>query len=363
MSEPSAWVRARGPLLLFLVALVGWSVLWMFPALRTVFFLGFLGVVLATVLEVPIRLLSRVMPRPLAMLVVVLALLGVAAGTVAGVLPVLGEQVSELLRRVPAALDRIERWWRSLSTNGIGSELLGDPEELLGALRRQAGRLLVGVVPAALGLVSILGYAVLTVALALFLAYDPGQYFRGLLLLVPREREPAVREVSMAVVMALRGWMLGTLGAMSLIGVLTGLGLFLLGIDIWFALAVLAFFGEFIPFLGPVLTAIPGVIAGLADSPSKAVWVIVVYVVVQQVESNLIQPLIMRWAVKIRPALLLLWQLAFITGFGLLGLLVSSPLLAAVQAGILRGYVGRVLGKEPSLPPPPSEQPAEEPSD
>jgi len=74
--------------------------------------------------------------------------------------------------------------------------------------------------------------------------------------------------------------------------------------------------------------------------------VLLVYVIVQQIEGNVAQPLAMRWAVRIPPALLLIWQLAFTAAFGIGGLLVATPLLAALKGLLQRGYVEGTLGKQ-----------------
>jgi predicted PurR-regulated permease PerM len=319
----------------------------LFPELQLVFFVGFLAVVLATLFDYPVRFFSRFVPRPAAMAILALLLLGLGAGVVRLIVPVLVEQTSQLTQRLPAALERLLTWFQDVLRGDLLRDLglVATPRDVLDAFRGQLGRLLLGVVPAAFGLLVLVGHTILVLVLALFLAYNPEDYFRGMLRLIPREKEPAAREIGGVMVGALRSWMLGTVISMSVVGILTGIGLLIVGVDLWLALAVLAFFGEFVPFLGPILSAIPGVLVGLAASPTTAFWVLVVYVVVQQVESNVLQPIVMRWAVKIRPGLLLIWQLAFVTAFGLIGLMVATPLLGAIQAGVRRGYVQRVLGR------------------
>lgn len=340
-------VRWRPLVVLLVVFLTSWGLLHLFPRLRTVAFLGFFSLVFASVLDLPIAWLSRRMPRLLATTLTALALAGLLAGLVALAVPILMEQASRLVQRIPEALTRLESWWTRVSRSDLLSGVeAGGPGNVLGQLRDQVGRIAVKVIPAALGTVAVVGHAVLALVLAIMFAHAPREYLERLVRIVPRGSEESAEELFRRTGGALRRWMVGVLGSMTLVGALTGIGLLVVGIDLWFALAVLSFFGEFVPYAGPVLAAFPGVAVGLAESPATALKVLVVYVAVQQLEGNVIQPLLMRWAVRIPPGLLLLWQLAFLTAFGLGGLIIATPLLAALQAALGYGFIVRVLGKE-----------------
>ena len=331
--------------------IAAWAGLLVFPALRALLFLGFFSAVLATVLSFPINLLDRLMPRWLATLVTLLLFAGLLLGVGWLVLPPAVEQAQRLAARLPAAAGRIEQWLRTLGRGELvpAGLMPEDPQRLIERLRAELGRLAWGALPFAMSLLMAAAHALAAVVLAFFIAHRPGSYRRGLLALVPAAREGAAAEVLAAMVRAVRTWTGGILLSMTAVGTLTAFGLWLVGIDVWFALGVLAFFGEFIPYAGPILSAIPGLLAGLSVSPTTALWVGLVYLIVQQLEGNLIQPLAMRWAVRISPGLLIVWQIAFATAFGLPGLLVATPLLAALQAGIQKGFIERTLGKGPGV--------------
>ncbi len=99
------------------------------------------------------------------------------------------------------------------------------------------------------------------------------------------------------------------------------------------------FFGEFVPYIGPVLAAIPGLAVALTDSPRTALYALIVYVTVQQLENHLLVPYVMKKAVKLQPALLIGWQLLVASTFGLAGVIVATPLLAVLQIAVDHFYV------------------------
>jgi len=169
-------------------------------------------------------------------------------------------------------------------------------------------------------------------ATALYLAIEPGVYVRVLERLAPAHRRPQFRRALAAVGHTLRRWMVGITIAMAVVGALTGVGLRLLGIPAALALAVLAGLFEFIPFWGPILAAIPGVALAFVVSPLHALWTALLYTAVQQIEGNVLHPLVMRGAVRLPPAATLLFQLLMALVFGFLGLLLAVPVLAAARA-------------------------------
>jgi predicted PurR-regulated permease PerM len=346
--QPVARRHVRAFLLTIGVLIAGWVLLRLLGSVQRVFLLTFVGVVLSVVLRLPVDFLSRWMPRAVATFVSLLSISAALAGVVILTIPTVSEQAAVLVEKAPAAIDRVQAWWAGVSSPGGALDAIGGPdmaEPLTDRLRSEGAGLLSKLLPAAFGTISVVGAIVFVVVLAAFLAHRPDVYFDGLLRLTPPRYEADVRDVLLAMGAALRGWTRGTLVAMGLTGLLTGLGLLLIGIDSWLVLGIIAFFGDFIPFVGPFLAMIPGVAVALADSPEKALWAVVVYVIVQQIEGNLIQPVVMKRAVKVAPATLLVGQLLLTGAFGFLGLVVATPLLACVQVALRVAYVEKALGK------------------
>jgi predicted PurR-regulated permease PerM len=149
---------------------------------------------------------------------------------------------------------------------------------------------------------------------------------------------------------ALRLWLKGQLLAMLVIGVMTGTGLWLLGVPSWLVLGILAGFFEFIPFAGPILSAIPAVLIALVQSPELALWTALMYVFVQHSEAYLIQPLIQQYAVDVPAVVLLFSLLAFGVLFGAIGVLFAAPLTVVTYVLVKRLYVREALGTPTPIP-------------
>jgi predicted PurR-regulated permease PerM len=137
---------------------------------------------------------------------------------------------------------------------------------------------------------------------------------------------------------------------MVVIGAMTGLGLWLLGVQSWLVLGILAGFFEFIPFAGPILSAVPGILIALVQSPELALWTTLMYVFVQHSEAYLIQPIIQQYAVDVPAVVLLFSLLAFAVLFGPIGILFAAPLSVVSYVLVKRLYVIEALDTPTPIP-------------
>jgi predicted PurR-regulated permease PerM len=184
----------------------------------------------------------------------------------------------------------------------------------------------------------------------IYLAAQPRMYVNGLLMIVPHARRPRYREVLERLGYVLRWWMIGQLVPMAVIGTLTAIGLKLIGVELWLILGLLAALFNFIPNFGPLISGIPAFLLALAESPTKAMWVVVLYVCAQSLEGYVLTPLVQRKAVELPPALLILFQVLAGLLLGALGVVLGAPLLAVVVVAVKMLYVEDVLGDHPHVP-------------
>jgi predicted PurR-regulated permease PerM len=205
--------------------------------------------------------------------------------------------------------------------------------------------LLTHAIPFALSVGSVLLTGFVLFALAACLAYSPKSYLDGIRALVPREREPILDELWVRLGVTLRHWTAGILASMTVMGVLAALGLLVAGIQGWLLLGIITFLGTFIPYVGAIASAIPGLLIGLSQGPLHLLYAAIVYVGVHLAEGYLVSPLIMRHTVALRPATLLFWQLFMGSVFGLPGVIVATPLLACTEVAVELLYVEGRLGK------------------
>jgi predicted PurR-regulated permease PerM len=174
---------------------------------------------------------------------------------------------------------------------------------------------------------------------------DPELYHRGLMHLFPPRSRRRAGEVLSAMATVLRRWLVTQLIAMAAIGAVTTVVLLVMRVRAAFALGILAGLFEFIPTIGPILSAVPAVAMGFLDSPEKALYVAVAFWGIQFAENHLLIPLLMKGGVDVPPVLTILSQALMALLFGFLGLMCAVPLLAAALVAVKMLYVERVVGE------------------
>lgn len=321
--------------------------LWAFASLiwlgRDILFVAFFGVLVALFLSIFVDPLERWgVPRPIAAVAVLFAFVGLLCVAFLLLWPTLQAQFSVIGRELPQAVEGLESWFRGQYRLMVGE--VGRPrDEFLQPLRerlaREAANIVGGALPLLNTVVGALFGLFVTVFSGLYLSIGPEVYLSGLTRLFPPRSRPRIRRALNAVAADLRLWILGTAINMVVIGAATTLGVWLLGLPAPLALGLIAGLLEFIPIYGPILSAIPAVLLALLVSPGDALWVVVLYTGIQQVESNVLAPLVMRSAVRLPPALTLLFGALMAVLFGFLGLLLAVPILTAALALIRRLYV------------------------
>ena len=168
--------------------------------------------------------------------------------------------------------------------------------------------------------------------------------------LFPRQARHRAGEVLSAVAVVLRRWLVTQLIAMLAIGAVTTVVLLLLKVKAAFPLGILAGLLEFVPTIGPIMSAVPAVAMGFVDSPQKALWVAVAYVGIQFLENHILIPLLMKEGVDLPPAMTIITQALMALLFGFLGLLVAVPMLAAATVVVRMLYVEDVVGEPAPVP-------------
>jgi predicted PurR-regulated permease PerM len=198
--------------------------------------------------------------------------------------------------------------------------------------------------------IAALGGLIVLLFVAIFVAADPDLYHRGLMHLFPHRTRRKAGEVLSATATTLRRWLLLQIIAMAAIGSLTTVALLLLDVKAAIALGIIAGLLEFIPYVGPILSAVPAIAMALVDGPEKAIYVGLAYVAIQQLEGVVLQPLLMKVGLELPPVVTILGQALFALVFGFMGLLLAVPLLATAMVPIKMLYVRDVVGDEVSVP-------------
>ncbi len=343
-------MRARDAVQAALLLVAVGSSLAVFWFAHHIVLLGFVAVLIATVFSFPVNALSQVVPRSLAVILVLFALLGLVYCIASAAAPVLSRQADQLQESAPRAIRAVTARLRQFQSQHVAPAAAaagGEQRPTAGAESQVPQALEVGAkaLPALLGLLGGITEVVLVVVLAAFLVYLPDAYRDGLKRLVPRSREIVFDELWDRLRYGLRHWVGGIVVAMTLMGTLAAVGLLIAGIEGWLLLGVLTFLGTFVPYLGAAASAIPGLLAALSQSPSRLVYALIVYIGVHIVEGYIVEPVVMRRAVELNPALLLFGQGLFGALFGVLGVVVATPAIICLQIVVEALWVERRLGK------------------
>jgi predicted PurR-regulated permease PerM len=312
--------------------------LWLAPQ---VVLLSFAAVLVAVFLSGPTRLLVRYTPLStrLALAVVALVLVGISALAFTLLGPNLVSQVVTFSEQLPASLERIraqlseQEWGRTVLS------IMPQPEDLAG----RATQLVGGLTRVVTSTIGVLTSGLVIALVGLYLAAAPDLYHHAVITLIPVKKRDRGAEILAALSRALGWWLVGRMTSMAVVGMLTLIGLLIIGVPLAVTLALIAALLSFIPNLGPVISAVPAVIIAFAQSPRDGLWVIALYIAIQTVESYAITPLIERKAVDLLPAFLLIMQILFGVLFGLFGLVLASPLAVALTVLIQMIYVQDAL--------------------
>ncbi|GLQ55332.1 AI-2E family transporter [Devosia nitrariae] len=295
--------------------------------LAQVLLLVFGSIVIATVLLTGADLLGF-LPLPHRWRVALVAVLAVLI--LGGFGYLLGNQTREelggLARELPGMVNEVGGY---VGIDGLWQRIRDFAERLM--LRSDVPGNIAGFTTNTVGVV---GGLVLVLVGSVYFAVNPDLYKQGLLALCPRDMRARIGDALDRCGKALQLWMLGQLLTMIVVGVATTAGLLLIGVPSAIALGLLAGLFEFIPFLGPILAAVPAIVIAASQGGTMVFWVIGLYLLVQQIENNIIVPVVQHRTVDLPPALGLFSLLALGLLFGPLGVLLGTPLTVVLMVAV-----------------------------
>ena len=279
------------------------------------------------------------LPYGLALALVVVALVAIVGGLFLLVGNRLASQANELSDAVSRSLIQLRDY---LANYQWGQRILEQSPEWGKAIAQ--GNIPSRITDTASSIVDFTLAIVIMLFIGLYGAVEPETYRNGLLRLVPLDKRRRANEVISVLVYNLRWWLLGQLFSMLCVGLITGIGLWLIGAPLALTLGVLAAMLEIVPNIGPVLWLVPAVMVAFTDSATQVLHVVIIYVVTHAFESYVLIPLVQRRTVWLPPALSILAVvlLGLLTGF--LGLLVAAPLALVIMLLVKMLYVEDFLG-------------------
>ncbi|MEH2136400.1 AI-2E family transporter [Nostoc sp.] len=318
-------------------------ILWQ---IREVLLLMFAAVVLATTLNRLAKRFQRFgMKRGFAVLLAVGIFFAGVVGFFWLIVPPFAQQFQELTYQVPKGFGRFNSWLDALRTR-IPDQLvpyIPDINSLIQQVQPFVNRLLGNSFAFVSGSLEVVLKILLVLVLTGMMLTDPLAYRKVFVRLFPSFYRRRVDGILDQCEVSLEGWITGAFIAICVVGVMSFIGLLILHVKAALALAVLAGFFNLIPNLGPTMSVIPAMAIAFLDEPWKAIAVLILYFIIQQIESNFITPVVMAHQVSLLPAITLIAQLFFVTFFGFLGLFLALPLTVVAKIWLQEVLIKDVL--------------------
>ncbi len=323
-----------------IVALV-FGCLYLLSKIIQVLFFIFGGILFALFLRGLSRFVSRrsgLWPR-VSLALVVLSLAGVLVGLGFFIGPQLVSQEKMLAQKLPESFDDARTRLAHYSLMHPVARALPSATQLSTASPRFLSGLpkIFSVTTDAIALI------LLSIFVGLYAAAEPRFYLESLLHLVPPSARDRARQVGNRLHRALGWWLVGRVITMTLMGILTVIGLWILKMPMVLPLGLISGLFQFVPYLGALAAAAPAVLIGFVESPTKALEVVTLYLIIHGIEGYFVTPVVQRRAVAIPPAALISVQLIMATLFGLTGVIFATPLAVTVIVLVQTLYLQDVL--------------------
>lgn len=331
---------------LIVVAIVTfvWVLLQILPSILDVIMLAFAGILVAIFLRGLADLTRRYtkLSEGLSVLLVSVLLLVILAGAITLLAPSVAEQGRHLRDELPKSAQQASQYISQFSLGKTLIDQMPSTDEIVQNL--DASTVLSRVGGYFSSTLGALGNFFVMILLAIYLAVEPEFYAVGFTKLFPIRVRPRARQVLDTIAETLSWWLIGKVASMLFIGILTWIGLWILDVPLSLTLGLIAGLLSFIPNFGPILSAVPAILLGFIDSPIKALYVLILFIIVQIIESNVVTPMIERRTVELPPALTIVAQLALGILLGAVGLILATPLVAVIMVLVQMVYIQDVLG-------------------
>jgi predicted PurR-regulated permease PerM len=306
-----------------------------------VILIGVGALLIATALKLGSEPFIRLkLPQPLALILSGLLIIGLLGGASYLFGTKMAAELQDVLRRVEAAQGSITQ---ALHGSALGKLLLSHVSTATFSLSSIIGNVFSTST-------SLSEAIVVGVFAGVYLAIQPNLYRRGFVNLMPHHWRANALETIDHIGQALRLWLLGQIIQMILIGVLAGLATFIIGLPSPFALGLIAGVAEFIPYLGPILSAVPALLVAATAGVHAVLWTLVAYFLIHQIEGELIAPLVQRRMVSVPPVVFLMSVVTLTYLFGWIAIIFAAPLVVIICVIIIKLYIRDCLGDSMRLP-------------
>ncbi len=316
---------------LFKIAAVA-LLFWFFYIIRDIIAVFFASLILAAVID-PIAdwCEKRHIPRSLGVLAIYALLLGVLAGVAILLVPPLMAQMSEFIESLTKLFARFLDEVYSVKQFAEQYGLLDNIERGLNAIESSFSRAAGGIFNTISGVINGMVTLIVFLVFSFYLVVEEGALKRMVKSVAPEKYHAFLAQLLSRVQTKVGSWLRGQIFLSLIVGIMAYIGLLILGVNYALVLGLLAGILEFIPYIGPILSAFPAVLLAFSISPLKAALVIILYFVIHQTENNILVPKVMQKAVGLNPVISVIAVLIGARLAGIMGILFAIPVVTALD--------------------------------
>jgi len=292
----------------------------------------FVALILASAVDPWVDGLERIkFPRWLSILMIYIGLFIIIFLTVYLIIPPVTEQIGQLSTNFPDYFEKVGGVFDSLKNFSAEHGVTGELDRGIMALRDNVSGALGSVFSTVAGIFGGIVSFFIVLVITFYMTVEESSMKRTVTFILPDKYQPFTLQLINKVQRKIGDWLKGQLVLCLIVGVMAYIGLLILGVNYALVLGLLAAVGEFIPYLGPTISAIPAIFLAFTQSPIKALFVLILYVLIQQVENNILVPKVMQKAVGLNPIISIIALLVGAKTAGLIGVVLAIPVATAIS--------------------------------
>ncbi len=301
----------------------------------------FIGFIIAWLIDPFIKKIIKIsknkIPRFVSSIIAYLVVIGIIIAMIVIISPQLASQIKDFAGNVPYILNDIKDWinnlFKTLSVNGLNTKEISTEitKKVIKITQSSTSEIANFMLQAGTGTINVLAKIILGVMVAFYLSLTFDKLNGKVEKKLPESWRDNYKELIKRINTSLRGYVGGVLIIMVLVFITQLIGFSMIGLEAPIIFAMFCAITDIIPYFGPYIGAIPAVIVGFAESPIVGVMTILVIFICQQLENNIYQPIIMGKAMKLHPIVIMLGLLLFGHFFGILGMIIATPVIATIK--------------------------------
>ena len=304
---------------------------WFLYVVRDIIALLFISVIIVSAIDPAIDWMQRKkIPRPLGVVIIYILIFSVIGLSVSFLIPPLVKQFGEFGQKLPEDLQKLENLFQSAGNYFQGQNIDFSSVNILGSLSKGMNNISSNIFTTTIGVFSGFVSTIVVLVIVFYMAVKEDGIKKSILSIVPQKQKEYATTLIDRIKIMIGRWLQGQIILMLIIFLLDFIGLSIIGVPYALSLAIFAGLMEIVPYIGPIISAIPGIILGLFISPLTAVVVTLLYIIVQQFENYVVVPQVMKRAVQLNPVIIILALLVGLKLGGVLGAILAIPVATAI---------------------------------